>query len=73
MSAVKILVTTDGSNLSDKAVDTAIELAEQVGGSVVGMTVVLSAAPAGGFTEEEPIVKAPAFQQPCARSPQDVP
>ena len=56
MSAVKILVTTDGSNLSDKAVDTAIELAEQVGGSVVGMTVVLSA-PAGGFTEEEPIVK----------------
>jgi len=55
MSAVKILVTTDGSNLSDKAVDTAIELAEQVGGSVVGMTVVLSAAP--GFTEEEPIVK----------------
>ena len=52
MSAVKILVTTDGSNLSDKAVDTAIELAEQVGGSVV-----LSAAPAGGFTEEEPIVK----------------
>ena len=42
MSAVKILVTTDGSNLSDKAVDTAIELAEQVGGSVVGMTVVLS-------------------------------
>ena len=54
MSAVKILVTTDGSNLSDKAVDTAIELAEQVGGSVVGMTVVLSAAPAGGFTEEEP-------------------
>ena len=33
MSAVKILVTTDGSNLSDKAVDTAIELAEQVGGS----------------------------------------
>ena len=57
MSAVKILVTTDGSNLSDKAVDTAIELAEQVGGSVVGMTVVLSAAPAGGFTEEEPIVK----------------
>ena len=57
MSAVKILVTTDGSNLSDKAVDTAIELAEQVGGSVVGMTVVLSAAPAGGLTEEEPIVK----------------
>ena len=57
MSAVKILVTTDGSNLSDKAVDTAIELAEQVGGSVVGMTFVLSAAPAGGFTEEEPIVK----------------
>ena len=33
MSAVKILVTTDGSNLSDKAVDTAIGLAEQVGGS----------------------------------------
>ena len=54
MSAVKILVTTDGSNLSDKAVDTASELAEQVVGSVVGM---LSAAPAGGFTEEEPIVK----------------
>ena len=44
MSAVKILVTTDGSNLSDKAVDTAIGLAEQVGGSVVGMTAVLTPA-----------------------------
>ena len=37
MSAVKILVTTDGSNLSDKAVDTAIELAEQLGGRGFGL------------------------------------
>ena len=57
MSAVKILVTTDGSNLSDKAVDTAIGLAEQVGGSVVGMTAVLTPAPAGGFEDEDPVVK----------------
>ena len=56
MSAVKILVTTDGSNLSDKAVDTAIELAEQVGGSVIGMTVVLSAAPAGGDLQHRGII-----------------
>ena len=57
MSAVKILVTTDGSNLSDNAVDTAIGLAEQVGGSVVGMTAVLTPAPAGGFEDEDPVVK----------------
>lgn len=57
MSAVKILVTTDGSNLSDKAVDTAIELAEQLGGSVVGMTAVLTPAPEGGFADEEQPVK----------------
>ena len=41
MSAGKILVTTDGANLSDKTVDTPIELAEQVGGSGVGRNVVL--------------------------------
>lgn len=48
MSAVKILVTTDGSNLSDKAVDTAVGLAEQLGGSLVGMTVALKAAAEAG-------------------------
>ena len=42
MGAVKILVTTDGSNLSDKAVETAIELARQFDGTVIGMTAVLS-------------------------------
>lgn len=57
MSAVKILVTTDGSNLSDKAVETAIGLAEQVGGSVVGMTSVLAPAPEGGYANEEPVVR----------------
>lgn len=57
MSAVKILVTTDGSNLSDKAVETAVGLAGQLGGSLVGMTAVLSAAPEGGFKNEEPVVR----------------
>ena len=45
MDAVKILVTTDGSNLSDKAVETAIELARQFDGTVIGMTAVLAPPP----------------------------
>ena len=32
MAGVKVLVTTDGSNLSDKAIDTAIDLTKQLGG-----------------------------------------
>ena len=31
MAGVKVLVTTDGSNLSDKAIDTAIDLTKQLG------------------------------------------
>lgn len=57
MSAVKILVTTDGSNLSDKAVETAVELARQFDGQVVGMTAVLSPTPATGYAGEDPVVK----------------
>ena len=38
MAGVKVLVTTDGSNLSDKAIDTAIDLTKQLGGELIGMT-----------------------------------
>ena len=56
MSDVKILVTTDGSELSDKAVDTAVELARQLGADLIGMTSVVSPAPQKGFEgEEEPV------------------
>lgn len=57
MGAVKILVTADGSNLSDKAVETAIELARQFDGTVIGMTAVLSPPPAAGFIAEDQQVK----------------
>ncbi len=57
MSGVKILVTTDGSSLSDKAVDTAVELARQLGADLIGMTSVTSPAPLKGFEGEEQIVK----------------
>lgn len=56
MSDVKVLVTTDGSNLSERAIDTAIELAKALGGSVVGVSVVLAPPPAGGFQCEDPKV-----------------
>ena len=36
----KILVPTDGSPLSDKAIAAAVEFAQQVGGSIVGISVV---------------------------------
>ena len=41
MAGVKVLVTTDGSNLSDKAIDTAIELTKRLGGELIGMTSVV--------------------------------
>lgn len=56
MSVVKILVTTDGSELSDKAVDTAVELSRQLGADLIGMTTVIGPAPLAGFdSEEEPV------------------
>lgn len=57
MNGVKILVTTDGSNLSDKAIDTAVELAQQLDGELIGMTAVVGAAPEGGFTAEDAAVR----------------
>lgn len=45
MSDVKVLVTTDGSNLSEQAVDTAVKLAKALGGSLVGVTVVVAPPP----------------------------
>ena len=57
MSGVKILVTTDGSNLSDKAVETAVELARQLGADLVGMTSVVGPVPTRGFDGEEPVVQ----------------
>lgn len=67
MDAVKILVTTDGSNLSDKAVETAIELARQFDGTVIGMTAVLAPPPAAGFVAEDQQTKdrLEAISQPC--------
>ena len=57
MSDVKVLVTTDGSNLSEQAVDTAVKLAKALGGSLVGVTVVVAPPPAGGFECEDPAVR----------------
>ena len=57
MNGVKILVTTDGSNLSDKAIDTAVELAQQLDGELIGMTAVVGAAPEGGFAAEDAAVR----------------
>ena len=53
MAGVKVLVTTDGSNLSDKAIDTAIDLTKQLGGELIGMTSVVGEAPTGGFEAED--------------------
>ena len=57
MAGVKVLVTTDGSNLSDKAIDTAIELTKQLGGELIGMTSVVGEAPTGGFEAEDAAVR----------------
>ncbi len=57
MTSVKVLVTTDGSNLSDKAIDTAIELVEQLHGELIGMTAVIGAPPVGGFEAEDTAVR----------------
>ena len=57
MTNVKVLVTTDGSNLSDKAIDTAVELVEQLHGELIGMTAVVGAPPAGGFKAEDAVVR----------------
>lgn len=57
MGVVKILVTTDGSNLSDKAVDSALELAQQFDGTVIAMTAVI-APPLGNSDSEDPVILA---------------
>ena len=61
MAGVKVLVTTDGSNLSDKAIDTAIELTKQLGGELIGMTSVgaspTTEVPTGGFEAEDAAVR----------------
>ena len=57
MAGVKVLVTTDGSNLSDKAIDTAIDLTKQLGGELIGMTSVVGEAPTGGFEAEDAAVR----------------
>lgn len=54
---VKVLVTTDGSNLSDKAVDSAVALAKALGARLVGMTAVLAPPPAAGFQAEDQAVR----------------
>ena len=57
MAGVKVLVTTDGSNLSDKAIDTAIDLTKQLGGELIGMTSGVGEAPTGGFEAEDAAVR----------------
>lgn len=42
MGTVKILVSTDGSELSDKAIDTAVELSMKLGAELIGMTCMLT-------------------------------
>ncbi|MFU0842116.1 MAG: Usp domain-containing protein [Burkholderia sp.] len=57
MSGIKILVASDGSELSKKAIETAVELAMQLGGELVGMTSVVGPAPEGGFEAESEQVR----------------
>ena len=57
MSAVKVLVTTDGSNLSDKAVDTAVRLTKQFGGELIAVTAVIAPPPSTGFEGEDQAVR----------------
>ena len=57
MTGVKVLVTTDGSNLSDKAIETAVELTAQLGGELIGMTSVVAPPPTGGFDAEDAAVR----------------
>ena len=57
MTGVKVLVTTDGSNLSDKAIETAVELTAQLGGELIGMTSVVAPPPEGGFDAEDAAVR----------------
>ena len=67
MAGVKVLVTTDGSNLSDKAIDTAIDLTKQLGGELIGMTSVVGEAPTGGFEAEDAAISRKAAEKgvPC--------
>ena len=57
MGAVKVLVTTDGSNLSDKAVDTAVRLTKQFGGELIAVTAVVAPPPSIGFEGEDQAVR----------------
>ncbi len=49
-----IEVCTDGSQLSEKGVDTAVELARSLNLPLLGMTAVSGAAPEGGLEKEDP-------------------
>ncbi len=57
MSVVKVMVTTDGSNLSEKAIDTAVELSTQLGAELIGMTTVVGPAPVGGYDHEDAAIR----------------
>lgn len=56
MGVAKIMVSTDGSPLSDKAIDTAVELAQKLGAELVGMTCVVDKIE-GVPEHEEPSVR----------------
>ena len=53
---VKVLVTTDGSNLSDKAVESAVALSKALG-ALIGVTAVPAPPPAAGFQAEDEAVR----------------
>ncbi len=57
MTGFKILVTTDGSNLSDKAVETAVELTKKFGGELIGVTAVVAPPSSGGLAGEDQAVR----------------
>lgn len=49
---MKVMVCTDGSELSQKAIDTAINIAKPLGAELIGMTAVKGEAPADGLAAE---------------------
>ncbi len=57
MGTVKILVSTDGSAQSEKAIDAAVELSMKLGAELVGMTAMAGAKPEGETPLADPVVR----------------
>ena len=54
---MKVMVCTDGTELSQKAIDTAISIAKPLGAELIGMTAVKGEAPADGLAAEPPEIQ----------------